>query len=158
MARASAIVLVFAALFGCSAVPPREAHSVCVTSELGDWLAFMNQIDDLDETALMDEYRSVLQRLLVLSDDADRLRLSYLLSRPGLPVRNVDQSRALVAEVDPEGACGPYRDLMSREIARGDDLESIRRSARELRSQLEALKGIDTDLTRGQQELEELSQ
>jgi len=126
-------------------------------ADLGPWIAFVDHVDGLEGDALTAEYTSTLQRFLARPGDVERLRLSYLLSQPLLPMRNVERSGILLQEIDPAGACAPYAALSRRMLASMQDLESAQEALRKLKSQLETLKGIDADITDGQEEFEELT-
>lgn len=159
MTRISVIALAIAVLGGCTAMAPSgPSPAPCPRPSLADWVAFVDRVDRLDAAGLVDEYTITTERLGDLPRDADRLRLSYLLSRPELPMRDVARSETLLAQISSESDYAPYRDLMIRELAMANELRAAQKSAQELRTQLEALKGIDTDLTRGQEEIEELTQ
>lgn len=159
MPRVSTILLVAATLAGCAALaPPAAAPADCGCASVADWVAYMDHVDTLDETGLMEEYALTLERYRVQPDDADRLRLSYLLSRPQLPERDVGMSQVLLTQIPADSAYAPLRTLMAQETALMIDLEAARQQSQQLRAQLEALKGIDADMTRGQEEIEELSQ
>lgn len=159
MASLSAIALAMLAVAGCAAVAPSlPSPTSCTSPRVDDWVAFVNHVDGLDAAGLVDEYTITAERLRDLPGDADRLRLSYLLSRPKLPMQDISRSQALLAQISPDSAYASYRDLVAHELTQLTDLQAAQKSAQELRARLEALKGIDTDLTRGQEQIEELTQ
>ena len=140
------------------------AASGCVTTngwvtrpQLGDWLEFMEQVNGLDAQALEQEYAVALEGLGAGTEAADRLRLAYLLSRPGLASQDIHRAQLLLTEIPAESAYAPIRDLMARELAQLVQLQAARERVQELETQLENLKSIDTELTEVQAEMEELS-
>jgi hypothetical protein len=152
MTKLSAIALLMFTFTGCAAIASWTA-----TPRLDDWLTFVNHVNGLDTAELIDEYSVARNRLRGQRRDVDRLRLSYLLSRPNLPMQDISKSQILLAEIGSDSSYAPYRDLVARELVLLIDLQAAQRSAQELQTQLETLKGIDTDLTQGQAEIEELS-
>ncbi len=144
--------VVMLALAGCVATGPWPHHP-----QLDDWVAFRNRVDGLDGAALLTEYEAASEQLREQPGDSVRLHLSYLLSRPNLPMRDMSKSQALLAEISPDSVYAPFRDLLAREFVLQIELETARKEVQELRAQLEALKGIDADLSEGQAEIEELS-
>jgi len=159
MPRVSTILLAALSLAGCAALTgPAPAPTDCGCATVEAWVAYVKHVDGLDEAGLTQEYALTLERYRAEPDDATRLRLSYLLSRPQLPERNVTMSQVLLSQVPADSAYAPLRALLAQETALMIDLEGARQQAQQLRAQLEALKGIDTDMSRGQDEIEELSQ
>lgn len=159
MLRVSTILLAALTLAGCAALtPPAPAPADCGCASLEAWVAYVNHVDGLDETGLMQEYALTLERYRAEPDDATRLRLSYLLSRSQLPERDVAMSQVLLTQIPADSPYAPLRTLLAQQIALMIDLQGARQQSQQLRAQLEALKGIDTDMTRGQEEIEELSQ
>jgi hypothetical protein len=162
MAKASVVALALTVLAGCAAIqaPPATAPAPaaqCNCTSVAEWVAFVDHVDGLDETGLVEEYATTLARYQQAPDDAERMRLSYLLSRPQLPMRDIGASQVLLTQISADSPYAPLRDLLAQETALQIDLQAAREQAHQLRTQLEALKGIDTDLTRGQEEIEELS-
>jgi len=139
-------------LAGCVATGPWPYRS-----QLDDWVAFRNRVDSFGGAALVTEYEAASEQLRERPGDSVRLHLSYLLSRPDLPMRDMSKSQALLAEINPDSTYAPIRDLLAREFVLQIELETARKNVRDLHAQLEALKGIDADLSEGQTEIEELS-
>lgn len=152
MIKPSALALVMLTLTGCAVMEPWRANP-----RLEDWVAFADRVNGLDAAELVNEYEIFNQRLQEQPGDADRLHLSYLLSRPGLPMQDIGKSQALLAEIGPDSVYAPYRNMLARELVLLLDLQAEQKRVRELHAQLEALKGIDADLSEGQAEIEELS-
>lgn len=132
--------------------------SYAEATALESWLHFVGRIETLGALELASERDRVLIEHRQQPSDGSRLALGFLLSRPQVLVHDVDKSRALLAEIDASGAYAPIRDLLLRELATIDEVAALKVEIAHLRSQLDALRAIETDLTENQKEIEEVRQ
>ncbi|MGH8222985.1 MAG: hypothetical protein ACREQZ_08425 [Woeseiaceae bacterium] len=160
----------------------------CVSApgNIADWNPYVGGIDALSDrefAAVLDEAK---EKYLAGPNDEIRVRLGYLLSRPDRPAQDIGESRRVLAEIDPDSAYAPLRDLLQREVELLSELGSAGRETSnlsaqvamleadiaeqhtrlvalqsriaELQTQLEALKSIETKITEDQKAIDELSQ
>lgn len=138
-------------LGGCASVLPQvENH------KLNEWLAFVDHVDQLDVADLQREYALAIQQLHDDPGDISRLRLAYLSSRPTLPEHDVAQSQTLISQIGADSPYAPLGIVLRRELGLLIQIGSARARLREVQQQLEALKGIEADLTDEPSGIEEL--
>jgi hypothetical protein len=150
------ILIVVHGLGGCTIVSEAD-------TPMDRYLEIIAGIDELTPPELRDYYTRTVREYEESQYPETALRLGYLLSRPDLPLRNLANSRVMLNSLPPDFE--PLRSLLLKQldlIARLDHAEDrilqLEGQNDALRSQLDALRAIEEDLTQGQADIEELSQ
>lgn len=143
--RAGFLMGLILCLSACQLMSPR----------MDDWVGYTQAFDRLDSPRARAEVREqALMRYQTEPDDTARLQLAYVLSRPNAPLRRLERSRAILAEIPSTSPYAPWRDMLDAELRALGDLRRAQGYAVELEAQLEALKQIETDLQRNRRERE----
>lgn len=123
---------------GCNTLPFRQ----------DGWGQYMARVDRMNPDQLQMERAALLHKYQSRPDDQVRLRLSYVLSRdePSLP--RLKRARRILAEVDTHGDSATIRNLLDRQLALSMSLQKAQGQILQLKTQLEKLKKIETDLSR----------
>ena len=159
----------------------------CVSApgNMANWNPYVDGVDALSDPEFAATLDEANEKYLAEPDDEIRARLGYLLSRPDRPTQDLGESRRLLAEIEPDSAYAPLRDLLRREVDLLSELKSAREETSdlsahvatleadvaeqharlvalrsrivELQAQIEALKSIETKITEDQKTIEELS-
>jgi hypothetical protein len=156
MIKRSLVLLASWVLVACVSPQAQPARDAIVG--FNDWLAFVASANDLTPDELDVERADASSQYRHQPSDDIRLRLAYLVSRPPSAEQDLEQGRAILAEIDPGSPNAPLRDLVAHELALLAELNAARQRVNELQAQLDALKAIETDLTENQRIIEDRSQ
>lgn len=119
-----------------------------------DWPAFTRAFDAMDRDGVNTAREAALVRYNSQPDDPARLRLAYVLSRPDVPLRQLERSREILAEIANDSPHVALRDALDREIRALSQLQRMHGRLLEVESRLEALKAIEQDLNQSRRQRE----
>lgn len=145
MHSSKALIVLFLLLGGCAVAEPPPGTPPA---------PFVNGIDHLGPDELLAARDEALERFASDPSDENRLRLSYILSRPDSPCQDLVTSRALLEQIPADSAVAPLRDSLKREIALLAELKQTRRDVAEQQARLEAVQEDLEESRRLQQELQ----
>jgi hypothetical protein len=147
-------------LAACQSVPPEEEA----------WTAFLTRADRMDAPQLQLAREAAMKQYTDLPNDSNRLRAAYLLSRPEASLQQLQQSREILAGISAGSDLAALGALMDEEIqrtveAQKSELGTLQLQLRlielhgqlgELQKQLNALKEIEQEMGKSQQEADEV--
>lgn len=132
MCSSFALIVLFLLLAGCAVTEPPPADVPRAS--------FVEGIDQLAPEEFLAARNEALERYARDPSDANRLRLSYILSRPNSPTQDLVTSRALLEEISAQSEVALLRDSMQREIELLAELKKARQDVAEQQARLEAVQ------------------
>lgn len=125
-------------LAGCASMPTQPEH----------WREFTTRIDDMTAAELQAAREALAESYRTQPDDALRLRHAYVLSRAEPSLQQLHRARGILAEVDVTGEHATVRHMLDQQIELLIQLQETRGEVLQLKTHLESLKKIETDLSR----------
>lgn len=143
-----ALAAIIILMLGCASSP----------YHLMEWMHYVENINTINPTQLTTVRDIALEDHHRQPNDESRLRLAYVVSRANVATQDLTKSRLLLAQIAPDSAYVPLRDMVLREIQLTAKLEETRQTISALQTQLESLKAIETELKENQHDLDEAAQ
>lgn len=132
----------------------------------------MDEVGHMDAQQLLLARESAMRQYATQPDDTNRLKAAYVLSRTPASPRQLEECKAILAEISASSELAPMRDLLDGEVNKFMEVQAVEARTLELREefdalqaelvvlreQLDALKKIETEMVESQEETDEMEQ